>query len=336
MSLQKTLLDGLKKNAMLRPGDRAGVAVSGGADSVALLLLLLELREELGIVLSVVHFNHKLRGKASDADEKFVGKLAAKRGLEFHSVSADVRQKAKMERANLEDAGRRARYEWFAAIAEKQRLTHIATAHTADDQAETVLAHLLRGTGLAGLCGIYPVSGNVIRPLLGIRRKELRAYLKHRSQTWREDSTNRNTKHTRARIRQKLIPVLEKQFQPLAVEHLASLADRARENEALLNVLCEQAVRSFVATTPDSQRIPVQDLLAPWKAGPSSALRALSGRLVLELAAQAKVRAGQLTAAHVLAVLDLAQTGESGKLLQLPGGLRVRRERDALVFFGAE
>src|ERR1700756_5471399 len=106
----------LKKHGMLRPGDRVGVAVSGGADSVALLLLLLELREELGIVLSVVHFNHKLRGKASDADEKFVAKLAAKHGLEFRSTSVDVAKKAKKERANLEEAGRRSRYDYFRSL----------------------------------------------------------------------------------------------------------------------------------------------------------------------------------------------------------------------------
>src|SRR5260370_31723541 len=111
------MLVSLKKLEMMRPGDRVGVAVSGGADSVALLLLLVELREKLGIVLSVVHFNHKLRGKASDADERFVAKLAAKRGLEFHSASADVAKKAKQERANLEDAARRGRFGYFRKLA---------------------------------------------------------------------------------------------------------------------------------------------------------------------------------------------------------------------------
>jgi len=163
----------------MRPGERVGVAVSGGADSVALLLLLLELREKLGVVLSVVHFNHKLRGKASDADEAFVAKLAAKHELEFHSASADVAKKAKKERANLEDAARRARYDYFRSLVESGACTKIAVAHTADDQAETVLAHLLRGTGLAGLGGIHPVAGPVVRPLLGSRRGELRRFLKH-------------------------------------------------------------------------------------------------------------------------------------------------------------
>src|SRR5204862_122033 len=111
---------------MLQPGDRVGVAVSGGADSVALLLLLLELRAKLGVVLSVIHFNHKLRGKASDADEKFVARLAAKHGLEFHAASIEVAKKAKKERANLEDAARRARYDYFRSLAESGVCQRIA------------------------------------------------------------------------------------------------------------------------------------------------------------------------------------------------------------------
>ena len=171
--LGQRLLASLKKQEMMQPGDRVGVAVSGGADSVALLLLLLELREKLGIVLSVVHFNHKLRGKASDADQAFVAKLAAKHGLEFHSASVDVAKKAKKERANLEDAARRARYDYFRSLAESGACKRIVVAHTADDQAETVLAHLLRGTGLAGLglvdrqvpavvlAGVEPLDGRL-------------------------------------------------------------------------------------------------------------------------------------------------------------------------------
>src|SRR5260370_21564322 len=203
---------------MLRPGDRVGVAVSGGADSVALLLLLVELREKLCIVLSVVDFNHKLRGKDSDADEKFVAKLAAKHGLEFHSASVDVAKKAKKERANLEDAARRARYDYFRKLAQSEVCRRIVVAHTADDQAETVLAHLLRGTGLTGLGGIHPVAGPIIRPLLSVLRRDLRRFLRARKQTWREGATNRDRKRMRARIRKKPLPLLEKQFQPVIVE----------------------------------------------------------------------------------------------------------------------
>ena len=123
----------LHKGNLLRPGERLGVAVSGGADSVALLRLLLELREELGCVLCVVHFNHKLRGRASDADEKFVAGLAAKHGLEFFVARENIAAKTKRERGNLEDVARRARYAFFERLAKEGRLARIAVAHTADD-----------------------------------------------------------------------------------------------------------------------------------------------------------------------------------------------------------
>src|SRR6476661_7894838 len=184
-SLAKRVFASVKKQEMLRAGERIGVGVSGGADSVALLLLLLELREKLGIVTSVAHLNHKLRAKASDADEKFVAKLAAKHGLTFHGESVDVAAKARREKANLEDAARRTRYEFFARLVAEGKVDRVAVAHTEDDQAETVLAHILRGTGLAGLGGIHPRTECVVRPLLGVRRVELRKYLRTKKQKWR-------------------------------------------------------------------------------------------------------------------------------------------------------
>ena len=319
------------------------MAVSGGADSVALLLLLLELRDKLGIVLSVLHFNHKLRGKASDADEQFVKKLAAKHGLEFHSASLHVAKKAKKERANLEDAARRARYNYFRSLAESGTCTRIAVAHTADDQAETVLAHILRGTGLAGLGGIHPVAGPVVRPLLKIRRSELRRFLRAQKQTWCEDATNRDTKRTRARIRKKLLPLLEKQFQPAIVEHLSTLADLAREDEAFLDAIAEERLRTLVRRSGEHERITVDGLFEPWKEkalsggnteGTENTETALSKRMVRRIVEGVKPRAGQLGAHHVEAVLELARSGQNGSALSLPGGVEVHRERDALVFCG--
>ena len=332
---------------MVRPGDRVGVAVSGGADSVALLLLVLELRKKLGIVLSVVHFNHKLRGKASDADEAFVAKLAAKHGLDFHSASVYVAKKAKDERANLEDAARRARYDYFRSLVESGTCTKIAVAHTADDQAETVLAHLLRGTGLAGLGGIHPVASPVVRPLLSVRRSELRRFLRAQKQTWREDATNRDTKRMRARIRKKLLPLLQKQFQPEIVEHLATLAELAREDEAFLDAVAEERLHALVRKGAEGARIAADDLFEPWKKKEFNAentedtefaenKKALSTRMVRRIVEKVKPRAGQLGANHVEAVLKLARNGQNGSSLALPGGVEVRKERDALVFQAVE
>jgi tRNA(Ile)-lysidine synthase len=341
------ILATVKTQAMIRAGERVGVAVSGGADSVALLLLLLELREQLGIVLSVVHFNHQLRGKASDADEKFVARLAAKHGLKFHSASAHVTRKAKDERANLEDAARRARQDYFRSLKESGVCERIAVAHTADDQAETVIAHLLRGTGLAGLSGIHPVAGPVIRPLLNVRREELRRFLRARKQAWREDATNRDTKRMRARIRKKLLPLLQKQFQPAIVEHLCTLAELAREDEAFLDAVTVERLQALVRKSGGQARIALDDLLQPWEKGgfntentegteSTEKTSALSKRMVRRIVESIKPRQGQLGAGHVDAVLQLARGGQSGSSLSLPGGVEVRKERDALVFVSVE
>src|SRR6202035_1094379 len=182
-------------------------------------------------------------------------------GFAFHGGRADIAAKAKSDKANLEDTARRARYEFFAHLVEDGRVDKVAVGHTADDQAETVLAHILRGTGIAGLGGIHPRVGTIVRPLLGVRRAELRAYLKSKKQTWREDATNRDTTRMRARIRKKLMPVLEKQFQPAVVEHLATLAELAREDEGFFDVLIRERIQEVVDATSGSARITIEGLL---------------------------------------------------------------------------
>jgi tRNA(Ile)-lysidine synthase len=345
MSFVHRVLETMRKLDLLRPGERVGVGVSGGADSVALLILLLELRQELGIVVSVAHLNHKLRGAAADADEKFVAKLAAKYGLVFHGESVDVAVRAKREKANLEDAGRRARYEFFSRLVAEEKVDLVAVAHTADDQAETVLAHILRGTGLAGLGGIHPRTESVVRPLLGMRRAELRAYLRAKKQKWREDATNKDTARTRARIRKKLLPLLEREFQSGVVEHLSALAEFAREDEEFLELLAQECCEVLARKTGDETRIAVVDLLWPMKrkniytegaegtedAEKREKTSALTKRMLRRLIEERKSGAGQITGRHIATVLELARRGESGKAVQLPGGVDVRRERDELV-----
>ncbi|HXC48067.1 MAG TPA: tRNA lysidine(34) synthetase TilS [Candidatus Sulfotelmatobacter sp.] len=322
-------------------GDRVGVAVSGGADSVALLRLFVELREGLGVVLCVVHFNHKLRGKASEADEKFVAKLAAEHGLEFFVARENVAAKAKRERANLEDAARRARYAFFEQLVREGRVSRVAVAQTADDQAETVLAHILRGTGLAGLAGIHPQAGSVFRPVLAIRRAALRAYLRSKRQNWREDASNRDETRTRSRIRHKLMPFLEEKFQSSVVEHLCQLAELAREDNTYLDFTARFRVSEVAKEIGTDISVPVGEMAGSYKGIVKSGRKekypeenslALRKRMVREIVKRVKPRTGELGALHVEAVLHLAQSGHSGKILQLPGGVDVRRTQDSLVF----
>ena len=241
-SVAQSLLAFARKHDLLQAGNRVGVAVSGGADSVALLRILVQLRQESGIVLSVVHLNHKLRGAESDTDEQFVHQLATIHQVDFTSESADVSTRAAGKKLSLEAAARELRYEFFNRLLETQNLDKIATAHTLDDQAETVLLKLVRGAGTRGLAGIYPkisckpsASGDrakaIVRPLLSTPRSEIEAYLREIGQEWREDSTNRDLRHTRNRIRHEILPVLAAQLNPSIRETLAEAAEIARGEE---------------------------------------------------------------------------------------------------------
>jgi tRNA(Ile)-lysidine synthase len=240
--LRPAVLDYIRKHALLRAGDRIGIAVSGGADSVALLRLLLELRKELGIVLSVVHFNHKLRGAESDEDERFVAELAQRHKLELRCESGNVADCAAKKHLSLETAARQMRYRYFRHLLLQGRLSRIATGHTLDDQAETVLLKVVRGAGTRGLAGIYPqvlVSGvegsnsdaSIIRPLLQTKRKDLEAYLLALGQGWREDKSNRDLRHMRNRVRHGILPRLERYLNPAVREAFSDTAEIARAEE---------------------------------------------------------------------------------------------------------
>jgi tRNA(Ile)-lysidine synthase len=233
--LAERLLKTIRKQQSMRAGDRVAAAVSGGADSVALLCLLLELRVELGIVLSIAHVNHKLRGEESDEDERFVAKLARQHGLDLQ-----VRQAPVGTAAGVEAAARELRYGFFRALAQKGRITKVATAHTLDDQAETVLLRIFRGTGVRGLAGIHPriifedqdqAFGEIVRPLLGFRRSSLQEFLREQGQIWREDSSNRNLAFLRNRVRHRLLPIITEEFGESAIEHMSELAEIARAEE---------------------------------------------------------------------------------------------------------
>ncbi len=323
---------------MLVSGDRVGVAVSGGADSVALLRLLENLHGELGVTLLVVHFDHSLRGEESKADADFVANLAHSSGFEYVLACEDVAAAARLNGWNPEDAARRLRYAFFQRVVDEGRATRIAVAHTADDQAETVLAHLLRGTGLTGLAGIYPSIGPVVRPLLGTRRQDLRAYLRSQSQVWREDTTNTDQRRQRARIREQLLPLLERDFSPAIVGHLAELARLAREEEVFWRALVEDRFVARVKKTGVAFTIQIPDLLSPL--GPlvgqhqsdSPSSRSLTERMVRRLYEELRGDRRELSARHVEQVIHLAEEGSSGRHIELPGGIIVDRIFKDLVF----
>ncbi len=221
--------------SLLKPGLRLAVGLSGGADSVALLGALHERSGELGLVLHAAHLHHGLRGEEADADRTFARHLASELGIPFHQAQVDTAAEAEQKRETIEEAARRLRYGWFRQLMAEGELDAVATAHTRDDQAETVLAKFLRGAWTEGLSGIHPVvdfaEGRILRPLLQATRPEIEAYLKALGQRWREDSSNLHLTYTRNRIRQELLPLLEG-WNPQLREHLAQMAELAREEEA--------------------------------------------------------------------------------------------------------
>ena len=323
LSLNQRVLRSIEHHRMLRAGDRIGIGVSGGADSVALLRLLEELREQVGIALVVLHFNHQLRGAAADADEKFVASLAAERGIEFLAGRADVGAEAREHGWNIEDAARRMRYAFFESVVRAGKVSCVAVAHTADDQAETVLTRLIRGTGPAGLAAIYPVKGCVGRPLLEIRRNELRQYLKQIDQEWREDASNLDTTRLRARLRHQVLPVIERGLQPAIVEHLSRLAQMAREDEAFWVALVTERLRSLAVREGTRLGIRCSDLLRPlaWAGADSDVAvqMAVAKRLVRGIAEELAGGRLQLTARHIEQVIRLARESSSGHCTELPG-----------------
>ena len=229
----------------IRPGDRLCVAVSGGADSVALLLALHEAntvsRDALGVGLSAVHVHHGIRDAAeSDADLAFVQDLCIQLDVPLHVHHADVPARAAENRETIEEAARETRYAFFRTLLASGHADAILTAHTLEDQAETVLMKLLRGAWTEGLSAIHPVvqvdlpgqrSGKILRPLLAIRRFEIEGFLRSRDQSWRTDSTNADVAYTRNRIRHELLPQL-RSFNPSIDQTLANLAELAREEES--------------------------------------------------------------------------------------------------------
>jgi tRNA(Ile)-lysidine synthase len=351
-ALAERLLNTIRKHSSIRAGDRVAVAVSGGADSVALLFLMLELRSELGIVLSVAHVNHKLRNQESDEDANFVAQLAKQHELELHLEDAPVPRKTKPKSeigsevvSGIEAAARDLRYAFFRGLARTGRVTKIATAHTLDDQAETLLLRIFRGTGIRGLAGIYPevifeedgrAFGELVRPLLGFRRAALVEFLRDQKQGWREDSSNRDVAFLRNRVRHRLLPMITEEFGEASIEHMSELAEIARAEEDHWKCLHpevwpqkiwpQSVVNSVVKYDETSRASPL----------PSLAIEPL---LMLPLASQRRVvrqwlemNAPEVSISFrvIAEVLDLTRVS-TDKVLQLSGEWNLRRAPHELL-----
>lgn len=228
----------VERYAMLEKGGAVAVGLSGGADSVSLLSVLLRLAPEYGLSLRAIHVNHGIRGEAADRDEAFCRELCERLGVPLDCFSFDVPALAAQSGCGLEETGRRCRYECFQEIADRFGC-RIATAHTLSDSVETVLFNLTRGSGLAGLGGIPPVRGNIIRPLIGVVREQVEAYCAENALEYMTDETNSDTAYSRNLIRREIIPLLRR-INPSLHSAVGRMSETLREDEALLEGMASQ------------------------------------------------------------------------------------------------
>jgi tRNA(Ile)-lysidine synthase len=282
------------------------------------------LARKMGLHLVVVHFNHHLRGAESDADEAFVHELSRNLDLEFIRGEGDVERVAREKRRNLEATARELRYRFFISLVSRGRLDKVATAHTANDQAETVLLRLLRGTGTRGLGGIYPsLEGRTVRPFLDLTRVEVEAEVRARKLKSRFDSTNRDPRRRRNRIRMELLPALEKEYNSEIVVLLKEFADRARDDEHFLEQQAREHARAWRIREGQEEKIPVRPL--------AEFPPAVARRVLRQMISAVRGNLGGITHAHIEALRHLAAGSQSGKSLVLPGGLVARKEFDWLA-----
>ncbi|MBX3024418.1 tRNA lysidine(34) synthetase TilS [bacterium] len=307
----------IREQALLTPGDRVLVAVSGGSDSIGLLLALRELRRKLGIELVAAHVHHGLRGAAADADEAAAAAAAATLGVRF--ARCDLGGRLTVAMPNLEARARALRYAALHRLAAAHECTRIATGHTVDDQAETVLMRLLRGAGVRGLGAIRPRRRDgVVRPLLECRRADVRAVVEQAGLAYRHDASNDDPRFLRTQVRQRVLPLLG-ELNPAIAEACANLAASAR------------AERAVVARWADAELASVAGdggLPVAWLAGQGAGARAVLARRWL---LRAGVPRRRLQRRHIRAAVALALAPEGRGEIHLPLGWTVRRRRGRLV-----
>lgn len=318
----KTVLAFISEHDLFRKGEKVVVAVSGGADSVALLDILASMKE-YRLCLVVAHLNHRLRGAESDGDEAFVRDLAARYGIPCEVAGEDVLALSRARKLSLEEAGRLARYRFFDSLAEKYAASAIALAHHADDQAETVLMRLLRGAGGGGLAGMAPKSGHYVRPLLHVCRSAIERHLAARGLSFRTDSSNRDTAFLRNRIRHELLPLLTS-YNPSISGRLADTGEILASDEAFLAQIAEERFASLASMKGEELSLPLEGLVGE--------PRALVLRILRRAILGVKGDLRALAYRHIAAVERLLSTPKAHAALSLPGGVVARKSYGAVRF----
>ncbi|MEW6616695.1 MAG: tRNA lysidine(34) synthetase TilS [Thermodesulfobacteriota bacterium] len=315
----------IEKYRMLEQGDRVVVAVSGGADSVFLLHTLEELREDFNITLIVAHLDHCIRGMEAKRECRFVEKLANTFHLPFESKSIDIPALKKAEKKSTQQAARDARYEFFVDTLKKFNAQKVALGHNADDQAETVLMRLIRGAGIKGLCGIPPVrDGIFIRPLIEIQRSEIEGFLRENSIEFVTDSSNRENVYLRNKVRNSLMPILVKEYNPGIVQNLIHTSEILRKEDEFMEKLVLNLF-SRICVSGGKESLTLNILY----------LKGLEGSMQIRVLRKAMESFSgnlkRINFRHLESLVGMLSSEGANKSLSLPGGIIVEKQYNELI-----
>ncbi|MDE5782666.1 MAG: tRNA lysidine(34) synthetase TilS [Lachnospiraceae bacterium] len=323
----------INRNNMINKGEGIILGVSGGADSVCLLTVLNELKGLFNLELYVVHVNHSIRGIEADNDEKYVESLCSSMGIWFRAYRYDVPSLAEKNGLSEEEMGRNIRYNVFEKVREEVGASKIAVAHNSNDSVETILYNMCRGTGIKGVCGIPPVRGNVIRPIMCCSRNEIEEYLNTRNIRYKIDSTNLKGEYTRNKIRLELIPYISENINTRSQEHILNLAEQLSSIEKYINNESEKAYLQSVGEIEDEIRIDTGLL----KQYPDIIRQEVIRRCIERIAGKLK----DITSGHISSVMELIDN-ITGKQVNLPyniiceniyGYCRIRKRRSTVAHF---
>lgn len=320
----------IHKYNMLLPGERVLVGISGGPDSVTLLHVLKRIEKDMGIEVYAAHVHHGIRGTVADRDAEFVARLCQQWDVPLFVKRADVPRLADEGGMTLEEAGRIARYRFFDEVLHDIGGHKVALGHNRDDQAETILHHILRGTGMQGLQGIRPVRQNkFIRPLIEVSRAEIEEYCHQNGLEFRIDATNRDVAYTRNRIRHELIPYIKQHFNSSIVDALVRMGTIVRDEEDFLQVYCREEYNRLVEAS-DQDRLSID--LKGFLMRPIAVRRRVLRMVLLTIGGTLD----EIGANHVEDVLDMVTNSSTGSVLTLPNGIKVLKDYDSVVVWRGE
>lgn len=324
--LLNKILNTIKKYKLINNGESIIVGVSGGPDSVCLLHILHGLKEQLSIKIHTVHINHMLRGNESDCDQEYVGGLCEKLGIPLHVTKCDIKMLSEAKGISLEEAGRLARYDEFKRSAEKTGSARIAVAHNKNDQAETVLMNIIRGTGLDGLKGMEYINGNIIRPLLDITRDEIERYCSENGLNPRTDSSNLSSIYTRNRVRREIVPLINERFNTDITDKIFRMSSIIKEESSFLEETATAAFKDCIDKR-EGYGISIKTYTI-------KGLHPALAKRILRLAFKdLKGNLKGIENIHVEDVFDMAINGRTGSQLHLPGNLRVYKDYEVLKIY---